>query len=114
MRRSVPANSIQPARRKEHARPKSRKIELGLPHREATLLRLSTDVGDLLHVWRSTHRPRRPGRDRKWHSPSGLYAAGEIVGLFYHEYPAGRAVLRSLTFGRIAGAHAAKTALTNG
>ncbi len=45
---------------------------------------------------------------------SGLYAAGEIVGLFYHEYPAGTSVLRSLTFGRIAGAHAAKTALTNG
>ncbi|HTV31425.1 MAG TPA: FAD-binding protein [Xanthobacteraceae bacterium] len=43
----------------------------------------------------------------------GLYAAGEIVGLFYHEYPAGTSVLRSLTFGRIAGAHAAKSALAN-
>jgi len=37
----------------------------------------------------------------------GLYAAGEITGLFYHAYPAGTSVLRSLTFGRIAGAHAA-------
>ena len=43
----------------------------------------------------------------------GLYAAGEIVGLFYHEYPAGTSVLRSLTFGRIAGAHAAKSSLSN-
>lgn len=40
----------------------------------------------------------------------GLYAAGEIVGLFYHEYPAGTSVLRSLSFGRIAGAHAAGVA----
>jgi tricarballylate dehydrogenase len=43
----------------------------------------------------------------------GLYAAGEIVGLFYHEYPAGTSVLRALTFGRIAGAHAAAVALAN-
>ncbi|PRX50123.1 tricarballylate dehydrogenase [Prauserella shujinwangii] len=37
----------------------------------------------------------------------GLYAAGEITGLFYHEYPPATSVLRSLTFGRIAGSHAA-------
>jgi tricarballylate dehydrogenase len=43
----------------------------------------------------------------------GLYAAGEIVGLFYHEYPAGTSVLRSLTFGRIAGIHAAKSSFAN-
>jgi len=43
----------------------------------------------------------------------GLYAAGEIVGLFYHEYPAGTSVLRSLTFGCIAGAHAAKSSFAN-
>lgn len=40
----------------------------------------------------------------------GLYAAGEITGVFYHEYPAGTSVLRSLTFGRLAGAHAAESA----
>lgn len=34
----------------------------------------------------------------------GLYAAGEMTGLFYHEYPPATSVLRSLTFGRIAGA----------
>lgn len=34
----------------------------------------------------------------------GLFAAGEITGVFYHEYPAGTSVLRSLTFGRIVGA----------
>jgi tricarballylate dehydrogenase len=37
----------------------------------------------------------------------GLYAAGEVTGLYYHEYPAGTSVLRSVTFGRLAGAHAA-------
>ena len=37
----------------------------------------------------------------------GLYAAGEVTGLYYREYPAGTSVLRSLTFGRLAGAHAA-------
>lgn len=38
---------------------------------------------------------------------AGLYAAGEVTGLFYHEYPTAVSVLRSATFGRIAGAHAA-------
>jgi len=36
-----------------------------------------------------------------------LYAAGEVTGLFYHEYPVGTSVLRALTFGRLAGTHAA-------
>lgn len=36
----------------------------------------------------------------------GLYAAGEIAGLFYHEYPAATSVLRAITFGRIVGRHA--------
>ena len=40
----------------------------------------------------------------------GLYAAGEVTGLYYHEYPAGTSVLRSVTFGRIAGAEAARAA----
>ena len=38
----------------------------------------------------------------------GLYAAGEVTGLYYHHYPAGTSVLRAATFGRIAGAHAAR------
>jgi tricarballylate dehydrogenase len=37
----------------------------------------------------------------------GLYAAGEVTGLYYHEYPVGTSVIRGVTFGRIAGAHAA-------
>ena len=37
----------------------------------------------------------------------GLYAAGEVTGLYYHEYPAGTSVLRSATFGRLAGARIA-------
>jgi tricarballylate dehydrogenase len=38
----------------------------------------------------------------------GLYAAGEVTGLYYHAYPAGTSVLRAATFGRIAGEHAAR------
>nr|WP_283773512.1 FAD-binding protein [Altererythrobacter sp. KTW20L] len=37
----------------------------------------------------------------------GLYAAGEVTGLYYGEYPAGTSVLRALTFGRIAAHEAA-------
>ena len=37
----------------------------------------------------------------------GLYGAGEMTGVFYEYYPVGTSVLRGLTFGRIAGAHAA-------
>ena len=48
----------------------------------------------------------------------GLYAAGEMTGLYYHEYPPATSVLRSLTFGRIAGENVAKalsgTAATTG
>jgi tricarballylate dehydrogenase len=45
-------------------------------------------------------------------SPAGtpipaLYAAGEVTGLYYHEYPAGTSVLRAVTFGRLAGVQAA-------
>ena len=40
----------------------------------------------------------------------GLYAAGEVTGLYYHSYPAGTSVLRAATFGRLAGAHAASIA----
>ncbi len=41
------------------------------------------------------------------HVIPGLYAAGEVTGLYYHEYPVGTSVLRAAAFGRIAGAHAA-------
>lgn len=36
----------------------------------------------------------------------GLYAAGEMTGLYYGKYPGGTSVLRSLVFGRRAGEHA--------
>ena len=36
-----------------------------------------------------------------------LYAAGEVTGLYYNEYPAGTSVLRALTLGRIAAREAA-------
>jgi len=38
----------------------------------------------------------------------GLYAAGEVTGLYYHVYPVGTSVLRAATFGRLAGSHAAQ------
>jgi tricarballylate dehydrogenase len=40
----------------------------------------------------------------------GLYAAGEVTGLYYHSYPAGTSVLRAVSFGRLAGAAAAQAA----
>jgi tricarballylate dehydrogenase len=33
----------------------------------------------------------------------GLYAVGEVVGLYYHRYPGATSVLRALTFGRLIG-----------
>jgi succinate dehydrogenase/fumarate reductase flavoprotein subunit len=44
----------------------------------------------------------------------GLYAAGEITGLFYHEYPPATSVLRSNTFGRVIGTQLAKQAAAAG
>jgi tricarballylate dehydrogenase len=41
-----------------------------------------------------------------------LYAAGEMTGLYYHEYPPATSVLRSLTFGRLAGTNIAKALST--
>ena len=37
----------------------------------------------------------------------GLYASGEVTGIYYNAYPAGTSVLRALTFGRIAAREAA-------
>jgi tricarballylate dehydrogenase len=37
----------------------------------------------------------------------GLYAVGEVVGLYYFSYPGATSVLRALTYGRIAGRHSA-------
>lgn len=38
----------------------------------------------------------------------GLYAAGEIAGIFYEQYPSGTSGLRSMTFGRRAGVTSAE------
>jgi len=38
---------------------------------------------------------------------AGLYAAGEIIGTYYHNYPGATSVLKGLVFGRIAGQGAA-------
>jgi hypothetical protein len=37
----------------------------------------------------------------------GLYASGDIVGLFFHNYPSFTGQTRNAVFGRLAGAHAA-------
>ncbi len=44
--------------------------------------------------------------DRDGEPIEGLYAAGEIIGLFYGNYTGATSVLKGLVFGRIAGAHA--------
>lgn len=41
----------------------------------------------------------------------GLYAAGEITGLYYSKYPGATSVLRGMTFGKIAGSSALKYVL---
>ena len=38
----------------------------------------------------------------------GLYAGGEVIGLFYRTYTGATSVLRGATFGRLGGAHAAQ------
>ena len=38
----------------------------------------------------------------------GLYAAGEVIGLYYRQYAAATSVLRGMVFGRIAGTDAAQ------
>ena len=40
----------------------------------------------------------------------GLYAAGELTGLYYSNYTGSTSVLRGATFGRISGSHAAEAA----
>ncbi|KAJ4333457.1 hypothetical protein N0V95_009417 [Ascochyta clinopodiicola] len=39
----------------------------------------------------------------------GLFAAGELTGLYYHEYPPATSCLRSMAFGREAGIAIAKS-----
>ncbi|MFI0353395.1 FAD-dependent oxidoreductase [Actinomadura sp. 9N407] len=45
--------------------------------------------------------------DRDGRSMTGLYAAGELTGLYYSNYTGSTSVLRGATFGRIAGVNAA-------
>ncbi|HET7139770.1 MAG TPA: FAD-dependent oxidoreductase [Arthrobacter sp.] len=45
------------------------------------------------------------------HPISGLYGAGEMTGLYYEAYAGSTSVMRSITFGRIAGRNAARSAL---
>lgn len=50
--------------------------------------------------------------DRDGQVIDGLYAAGEMTGLYYSNYTGSTSVLRGATFGKIAGAHAASRAAT--
>ena len=47
--------------------------------------------------------------DRDGRAVPGLYAAGELTGLYYSNYTGSTSVLRGATFGRIAGREAAAT-----
>jgi tricarballylate dehydrogenase len=52
-------------------------------------------------------------QDTEDHPMPGLYAAGELVGgLFYHNYAGGSGLMAGAVFGRLAGEHAAKAALS--
>jgi tricarballylate dehydrogenase len=48
--------------------------------------------------------------DRDGNAIPGLYAAGEMTGLYHSNYTGSTSVLRGATFGRIAGAAAASVA----
>lgn len=52
--------------------------------------------------------------DRDGQAIPGLYAAGEMTGLYYSNYTGSTSVLRGATFGRIAGTQAASTAGSEG
>jgi tricarballylate dehydrogenase len=52
--------------------------------------------------------PKARALDRDGEPIRGLYAAGEIIGMFYGNYTGATSVLKGLVFGRIAGADAAK------
>jgi tricarballylate dehydrogenase len=43
---------------------------------------------------------------------AGLYAVGEVAGVYHHKYPGATSVLRALVFGRVAGRAAADRAAT--
>ncbi|MFF3575167.1 FAD-binding protein [Nocardia jiangxiensis] len=45
--------------------------------------------------------------DRSGAAIPGLYAVGEIAGIYHHKYPGATSVLRALVFGRVAGQAAA-------
>ncbi|WP_166870730.1 FAD-dependent oxidoreductase [Salinibacterium sp. ZJ450] len=47
------------------------------------------------------------------HPIDGLFGAGEMTGLYYEAYAGSTSVMRSITFGRIAGRNAARLSLQN-
>ena len=105
------AGSVRPVRlrRQEHDGPRAAEVELGLPARLAAVRRVPAHVRDHVHVRRYPHGQLGAGGEARPAPPiPGLYAAGEVTGLYYNEYPAGTSVLRSLTFGRLAGVNAAR------
>ena len=51
--------------------------------------------------------PRARVLDRDGEPIAGLYAAGEVIGMYYGNYTGATSVLKGLVFGRIAGADAA-------
>jgi tricarballylate dehydrogenase len=53
-------------------------------------------INDKSQVLNSGHEPIK-----------GLYASGDILGLFFHNYPAFTGQTRNAVFGRLAGKHAA-------
>ena len=106
---AVGPGGVRPVRlrRQEHARAHAAEVELGLSARLAAVraypltCAITFTFGGI-----RTDSSARVVRPAGTPIP-GLYAAGEVTGVYYNEYPAGTSVLRSVTFGRLAGAHAA-------
>jgi hypothetical protein len=72
-----------------HQRAVTRQDQLGVPDREAAILRLSAESRRVLHVRGLRGDSEARVVAAKGAPIPGLYAAGEIVGVYYHAYPAG-------------------------
>jgi len=94
-----------------HQRARTSEVELGTSCREGTLSCVS---GDRRHVFtygglRTNERAEVLDRDGR--VIAGLYAAGEMTGLYYTNYTGSTSVLRGAVFGKIGGALAAQAAV---
>jgi tricarballylate dehydrogenase len=90
----------------------AKEIQLGKSPRPASLLGLFNYTGGItftfggLQINESAQALNTSGNPIR-----GLYASGDIVGLFFHNYPSCTGQTRNVVFSRLAGRHAAAQGL---